>query len=470
MRGFFRPARNGINTKKHIAMNIEFSKADEVNGLITIVATQEDFKAEIAKQMKEVARTRQEPGFRPGHAPKSLIEKKYGKAVRYDVIDKRISHELLNFISKEELRVLGNPIPNPDNLPNLDDEEMVFSFKVGLAPDIKINVEDIEIPHYTIEVTDDMMERQDNQLCRRFGTQKKGDTVDGTSLVKGVITQLDADGNPVTDGIKVENGIVAPEHFTSEAQKELFMGKNLGAAVVFNPWETCNGSSVEVSSMLHISKEEAENMKDNFQMDITEIIVLRRAEHGEEFYDQVFGKGKVTNEEEYKAAIKDMVARQLASDCDYRFNIDAREALIKAAGDFQLPDAILKDYLKSENEGLTDETIDEEYDRLVPGLRWQLISDCVARDLDLKLNEEDLLNVARIACINQFAQYGMPSVPEDMLQKYSAEMLKDQKVREKLATQAVEIKLFNSIKAKAKLDEKTVTVEEFNKLFIPAEA
>lgn len=450
-------------------MNIEYSKADEVNGLITIVATQADFKEEIAGQMKELARTRHEPGFRPGHAPMGMLEKKYGKAVRYDVIDKRISRELFDFIRKEELRVLGNPIPDPENLPNLDDEEMVFRFKIGLAPDLQLNLEEIEIPHYTIDVTDDMMQRQDEQLRRRFGTQEKGEVVEPDALVKGVITQLDADGKPVDGGIVVENGIVAPQHFTSEAQKELFIGKNVGAAIVFNPWETCDGAPVEISSMLHISKEAAADMKDNFQMDIAEIIVLKRAEPGEEYYEQAFGKDKVHNEEEYKGAIKDMIAAQLANDCNYRFTIDAREALLKAAGEFQLPDRILQDYLKSENEALTDETVEEEYNKLVPGLRWQLVSDTVSRQLQLQVTEEDLRGVARIACANQFAQYGMPNVPEDMLNKYSEEMLKDQKVRERLASQAIEMKLFNGVRAKAKIDEKTVSVEEFNKLFAPAE-
>lgn len=450
-------------------MNIEYTKVDEVNGLITIVAAQNDFKEEIDKQMKDLQHKRHEPGFRPGHAPMGMLMKKYGKAVRYDVIDKRVSHDLFDFIRKEEFRVLGNPVPDPETVANLDADEMVFRFKVGIAPEININIEEVEMPYYTIEVTDDMVERQDQLLRRRFGTQEQGETVEADALVKGVITQLDAEGNPVEGGIKVENGIVAPEHFTSEAQKEAFIGKNKGAAVVFNPWETCNGAPVEVASMLHISKEQAADMKDNFQMDITEIIVLRRAELGEEFYNQVFGKDKVHNEEEYKEALKNMVATQLASDSNYRFTIDAREALLKAAGEFPLPDAILKSYLMENNEGITEESVDEEYTKLVPGLRWQLVSDSVAKNLDLKLNEEDLMSIARMACRDQFAQYGMPNVPEDMLEKYSKEMLKDQKVRERLATQAVDIKLFNGVRAKAKVDEKTVSVEEFNKLFIPAE-
>lgn len=446
-------------------MNIEYAKIDEVNALLTIVAGRDDFKDEIKKQMKELARTRHEPGFRPGHTPMALLEKKYGKAVRYDVIDKRISRELFDYIQKEQLRVLGNPVADSENLPNLDAEEIVFRFKLGLAPELDFKVEDVEVPVYNLEATDDMVERQDQLLRRRYGKQENGDVVEADSLVKGSMTQLDADGKPVEGGIRVDSGILAPEHFTSQAQKDLFLGKNLGAAVVFNPWDTCDGNDVELSSMLHITKEQAHDLRDNFQMDIAEIIVLRRAEPGQEYYDQVFGKDQVHNDEEYKEALRKMVASQLANDTSYRFTIDARECLMKAAGDFPLPDAVLKEYLKQQNEELTDETVDEEYAKAVPGLRWQLVSDAAAKTLDLKLTEDDLRSVAAVAVRNQFAQYGMASAPDDLVAKYSDEMLKDEKVRERLATQAVDTKLFNAIRAKAKVQEKTVTVDEFNALF-----
>lgn len=455
-------------------MNITYAKIDEVNGLVTIEATQEDFKEEIKKQMKELARTRHEPGFRPGHAPMGMLEKKYGKAVRYDVIDKSISHELFEYIRKEQLPVLGNPMPDPDTIANLDANEMVFKFKLGLAPEININVEEVEIPAYKIEVTDDMVQRQDEVLRRRHGKQEKGDTVEPDSLVKGPLTQLDAEGNPMTDGIKVAMGIVAPEHFADQAQKDLFMGKNVGAPIDFNPWDTCAGNPVELSSMLHISKEEAADMHANFRMDISEIIVLRRAEPGQEYYDEVFGKDKVHNDEEYKEELRKMIAAQLASDTSYRFTIDARESLMKAAGEFPLPDEVLKAYLQEQHEAEMEVSIDEEYNKLVPGLRWQLVSDSVAKALQLQLTEDDLRNVAEMACRNQFAQYGMQNVPEDMLKKYVGEMLQDRKVVDSLGRQAMEMKLFNGIRAKAKVDEKTVSVEEFNALFkaaseVPAE-
>lgn len=446
-------------------MNIEFSKLDNVNGVITIVATDEDFKDKIAKQLKQLAKTRQEPGFRPGHTPKAMIEKKYGKAVRYDVIDRTISEALYDFIRKEELKVLGNPVPDNTDLPNLDAQEMVFKFNVGLAPEIEVNVAELNIPYYNIKIDDGMIDRQDEIMRKRFGKQLPGETVEPNAVVKGALTELDAEGNPLEGGIVVSDGIVSPQYFKTDKQKEIFIGKNKGASVVFNPAETCDANPVEMSSMFHIDKADADKHKGDFRMDITEIIVLRPAELGQEYYDEAFGKDTVHDEEEYRDNIRKMIAAQLTGDSSFRFTIDAREAVMDKAKDMQLPDNILKDYLKSQDEALTDENVDKEYESLVPGLKWQLASDAMARDLDIKLEEDDLLEVARMATRNQFAQYGISSVPDDVMQKYSSEMLKDQKVREKLAMQAMEMKLFNAIRAKAQVEEKEVTVDEFNALF-----
>jgi trigger factor len=452
-------------------MNVEFNKIDNVNGVVTVMISEEDFADKIKQQLKQIGKTRPEPGFRAGHVPAGILEKKYGKAVRYDVIDKVVSEALFDFIKKEELRVLGNPMPDVNAMPNLDEKEIVFKFKVGLAPEINVNVDNnLTITYYNIKVSDEMIEKQDEALRRRFGSQVPGETVEPNALVKGVLTELNEDGSVKEGGIVVENGIVSPQYFSSEEQRNLFIGKNVGAAIDFNPAATCNNSAAELSSMLHISKDEVEAHQGNFRMDISEIIVLRPAELNQEYFDEVFGSDKVHNEEEYRQGVSDMIANQLKGDQNYRFSIDAREAVMNQVGTLTLPDEVLKDYLKSQSEELTDETVDAEYNKLRGDLEWQLTRDQIAKQLEIKLEEEDLINIAKMAARSQFAQYGMTSVPDDVLAKYATDILKDAKARENMANQALDMKLFNGIRAKANIEEKDVTVEEFNQLFQPKEA
>lgn len=451
-------------------MNIEYSKLNDVEGLITIEANEQDFTEAIEKQLKKIRQTRTEPGFRPGQVPMGMIRKKYGKYARYETIEDKIGHALMEFIQKEQLRVLGQPMLDEDALPNFDEAEIIFKYKVGLAPEIKVDVAALEIPYYNIKVTDKMINEQDEALRRRFGKQVPGDTVEPNAVVKGRLTELDADGNPKENGVVVEDGILSPQYFHSDEQKQLFIGKNVGAPVVFNPWATCDGNPVELSSMLHVEKADVENYKGDFRMDISEIIVLKEAEPGQEYYDEVFGSDKVHDEDEYRAALKDMIAGQLSADSNYRFSIDAREAVEKQVGDVELPDAILSRYLAGQNEDTTPEKAAEQYAAMRPGLVWRMTSDAIANELDIKLDDDDLRNIAIAATRQRFAQYGMTNVPNEVIAKYAQELVNDRQSRESLESQALENKIMNAIRAKAHVQNMDVTVEQFNDLFKTAEA
>ncbi|MDE5870183.1 MAG: trigger factor family protein, partial [Muribaculaceae bacterium] len=289
-------------------MKADFSKIDDVNGIITITLEENDYADKVKQQLKEIGKKHAEPGFRAGHVPAGIINKKYGKSVKYDVINKEVGNALYEYIKNEKLHVLGNPIPQQGAEFDIDAKDFELKFKVGIAPEIDTHVnKDLHVPYYNIKVSDQMIETQDNQFRRRFGKQEPGDTVDATALVKGVITELNEDGSVKEGGIVVENGIVAPEYFKNDDQKKIFEGKKVGETFTFNPAATCDGNPAELSSMLNISKEDTENHKGDFNFEIKEIIVLKPAEHNEEFYKNVFGRDDIKTEEEYKEALKELI-------------------------------------------------------------------------------------------------------------------------------------------------------------------
>lgn len=447
-------------------MKVDYAKIDGVNGEIVITLEEKDYADKVKKQLKEIAKTRTEPGFRPGKVPAALIEKKYGTAVKYDTINNEVGEALYNYIRENNIRVLGNPVPVQDEAFDIDAKDFTFKFKVGVAPEFDTHVnKETTIPYYKIQVTEDMVDRQDEQFGRRFGKQEPGEEVDATALVKGVITELDENGQPKAEGIVMEQGIVSPQHFVSEADKEAFMGKKVGDIVKFNPAATCNSNVTELSSMLGISKEEAENVKGDFNMEVKEIIVLKPAEHNQEYFDMLFGADKVHNEEEYRAALKEMIAASLENDSNFRFSIDAKNVLSAAIGALELPNEVLKDYLKSQNEALNDENIDEEYTKMLPELSWELEKEAIAAQLGVKVEEEDLKVMARMLAQQQFAQYGMTNVPEEALERFAGDILKDEKARHQIVNQAYDSKLFQAVREAVNAEEKEVSVEEFNNLF-----
>ena len=446
-------------------MKIDYSKVNDVIGEITMVVEESDYADKVKKQLKEIGKKHAEPGFRPGHVPAGLIAKKYGNAVKYDEINKLVGEAIFDYIKENDINVLGNPIPDKANAINEDAKEFTLKFKVGVAPEFEVKVDkSLHIPYYNIKVTDEMIDRQDEALRRRFGKQEPGDEVDASALVKGVITELNEDGTVKEEGVVVDNGIVAPQYFKSDDQRQLFIGKHVGDTVVFNPAATCESNPTELSSMLNLPKEQAEKHQGDFSFEIKEIIVLKPAELNEEYFKEVFGDN-VKDEKEYRDAVKKMIEGSLQGDQNYRFTIDAEKAVRQQVGDIELPDEVLKEFLISQNDTLTPENIDEQYDQIRSQLVWDLEKDKMLNQLDIKVEEDDLLSTARLLARNQFAQYGMTNAPEDAVEHYANEILKDEKARSSVYRQTSDMKLFNAIRASVSLDEKDVTVDEFNELF-----
>ena len=282
-------------------MQVTLEKANDLEGRIKVEVTQNDYLDKVNKELKEIGRTRVIPGFRKGHVSIDQLRRRFGRDVKSHVLNEEVYRSVIDFIRNEKLDILGEPLPVEVKEINLDDQDYTFEYEVGMAPSLNIEInKDMTVPFYTIEVSEQMANDQDTALRERFGAQVPGEEVDAKALVKGAIMELDADGNVKTseDAIQVVDGIVAPMYFTDKDQAALFLGKKVGDKVVFNPAATCNGNAAEMASMLHVDKEKAAEIKGDFEMAISEIIVLKPAEHGEEFYKEVFPGATFTTEEE----------------------------------------------------------------------------------------------------------------------------------------------------------------------------
>ena len=448
-------------------MNVNYEKLDAIRGELTVTIEENDYAAEVKKQLKEIGKRRPEPGFRAGNVPEGILRKKYGLQVKYDVVSRMVGTAVYDYIKENKLRALGQPMPIAEKTSDLEDADITYHFKIGLAPDLNLKIDkDIHIPYYKIKVEDSMVEERDRLLRRRFGKQEPGPVTDPTAVIKGVLTELNPDGTVKEDGIVVENGIIAPEYFKDPEQAKLFEDKHPGDVVRFNPAKTCDANVTEMSSMLNIDKTDVNNHLGDFNIEIKEIIVVIPAELNQEYFDQVFGKDKVHNEEEYKDALKDVIAAELKVNSDYRFTLDARHVLTEKVGDVELPDDILIYYLEHRDGAqAAGEQVSEEYAVMKPSLIWQIIIDEVIEQLGVNLTEEDIKALAAVRIREQMAQYGMMNAPDSLVEQYVENVLKDDKARQRIATEAESNKMFAALFDAVTKDEKEVTAEEFGKLF-----
>lgn len=447
-------------------MNVTLDRIDNVNGVITLSIEEKDYQEKVKKELKQIGMKHPLPGFRPGHVPASLLQKKYGKDVLVEVVNREIYDNLVNYIQENKLNILGEPIISNAEEVNFDTmKDFSFKFEVGFAPEVSLKLDNtVTVPYYNIEVDQKMVDQQNEMLCKRFGKQVKGEQVDATALVKGSMVELDENGAVKENGLNVESTIVAPQYFKSEDEKAKFADKKLGDEIVFNPWATCEGNLGELSSMMNVDREQAD-IKSDFKLTVNEILVNQPAELNQELFDAVFGKDSCKNEEEYFAKLKEMIAGQLVNDSNFRFTVDAEKVLREQVGTLELPTEFLKKWLVRQDNKYTAENIEEEFTKMVPQLEWQLIKEQAAKQLDVKVNDDDLLADAKRIAYQQFAQYGMTNIPEDMIEKYAKDILENKEYRSQIVQQSVDNKLYAEIKNAVKLDEKTVNVEEFNALF-----
>lgn len=454
-------------------MQVTLEKTSGLEGLIKVEVAENDYLPKVNKELKEIGRTRQIPGFRPGHVSLEQLRRRFGKEVKSHVLNEEVFNAVINYLRENKVDILGEPLPVKVEEINLDDKDYNFAYEVALAPEINVELnKDMHVPYYNIEVSQEMVDQQDTALRERFGAQVPGETVEGKALVKGAIMQLDAEGNVRSDedAIQVVDGIVAPMFFKGETEAAKFEGKKVGDKVVFNPWDTCNGNPAELASMLHTDKEKVADLHDNFEMAISEIIVVKPAEHNEDFYKEVFAGSTVTDEETYFAELRKMIAGQLQPNSDMMFNRDVQDELVKKFGGFELPSGVLKKWLVARNEGLTEENVETEYEKMVPGIKWELIQGTIARKQEIKVTEEDVLNFAKGLAFQQFAQYGMTNMDDETLTSYAKRILENKDYGRRIREDVANRKLFNVIKALVTLDEKTVSLDEFKKLANPESA
>ena len=447
-------------------MNVSIEKIDNVNGKITVSIEENDYKDKVTSELKRIGKTHTLPGFRKGHVTIDQLRRRFGKQVKSDVINQEVYEAVINYIRDNKLAILGEPLPVEVKEIDMNSVDYTFEYEIGLTPEINVDLKKVSLPYYNIEVSKEMVDEQDANFRERFGNQVPGEEVDEKALVKGSIMELNEDGlvKDTEDAIQVVGGIIAPMYLKDKEEADKFIGKKLNDKVVFNPYKACEGDVTRLASMLNIDKEKAAEAKGDFEMSIAEIIVVKPAELNEEYYKNIFGPDKVKTEEEYFEAIKQMISAQISGNSEMLFHMQAEKQLVEEYGNFELPQEFLKKWLVRRNEGLTAENIDEEFEKMIPSLKWQLIKERIAAVAEVKIEEADVQNHAKAIARQQFAQYGMTNVEDDMLADYAKRILEDKNSRSRIIEEAGDAKLFEAIKQTAKIEAKSVSVDEFKSI------
>ena len=450
-------------------MNISFENPDKINGVLKITIEKDDYQGEVDKTLKSYRKQANIPGFRKGQAPIGMIKRQFGMQVKMDVINKILGDKLNGYIIDNKIAMLGNPLPNEAQVEqDLEkDGPFEFIFDIAVAPEINVEINgNDEIDHYSIDVDDKLVDQQVDMFRSRAGHYDKVEEYDAAQndMLKGDLRELDADGNAKEDGIVVEQAVLMPEYIKVEDQKSLFDGAKLGSLITFNPKKAYPESNAEIKSLLKISDEQAESLTSDFTFLVTEISRFAKAEVNQELFDQVFGEGNVNDEADFRQKVAESIKVQFANDEEFKFMLDVRKYAEDKVGEVAFPDELLKRIMKINNQDKDDKFIEDNYAASVKELKWSLIKNELMKANEVKVEREDVVNVVKGVTRMQFAQYGMSNVPEEYLDSYVDKIMKEEKNLESYVERASDVKLAEALKKVVKLNEKTVFLDEFNKI------
>ena len=445
-------------------MNITFEAPDKINGLMTITLESADYQPEVEKTLKDYRKRANIPGFRPGQAPMGMIKRQFGTSVKVDAVNKLLGEKLYEYVRENKIQMLGEPLPSEQQeaLDFESDQPLTFKFDIAVAPEFeaKLSGKD-KVPFYNITVDDKLIDQQVEMYQSRAGQYEKVEQFDAEQR-----DMLKGDLREVNGTIEVADAVLMPQYMKVDDQKKLFDGCKLGDVITWNPRKAYPESDVEVSSLLKIQKEEVKDHEGDFTFQITEISRFVKAEVNQTLFDQTFGEGTVKSEKEFRQKIADQISQQFKADSDYKFLLDVREHMEKKVGKLEFPEAILKRVMIQNNKDRKDaqEYVEKNFDLSIKELGWHLIKEQLVAAQGIKVEEDDLKQVAKEAARAQFAQYGMSNVPDEYLDNYAQEMLKKRENIDGLVDRAVDVKLTAALKGVVKLDEKDITLEDFQKM------
>ena len=436
-------------------MNITKEQIDDLNAIVKVAITKDDYKDKVDTILKDYRKQANIPGFRKGQVPMGLIKKQYGKAVLVDEVNKLLQDNLNKYLTEEKLDVLGNPLPKQQEGFNWDAEEFAFEFELGLAPSFEVQLKTKKaITQYKIVADNKMIDEQVERIQKQYGKIVSKSEVEKNNEVTGTFKN---------EAEEIEHKTtIELDKIKSKKAVDSLLGKKANDTVSLKT-KSLFKEDYLLSSALGIDREKAEKLNIEVDFTIEEINEREAATLDQELFDKLFGKDVVTSEKELKDKIKEDSEKQFEQQADQKLLNDITEKLI-AETKFELPSEFLKKWIQVSGENpLSDDEAKEEYEKSEKGLRYQLIESRILNDNNLSVEFDELKEFAKGFIKSQMAQYGHLDPKEEELENVAARVMSNQDEVKRLSEQLMSQKLLTLFKEKANLKVKEISYENFVK-------
>lgn len=457
-----------LNAKHNsIEVNITKENVDNLNAVLTVTVEKSDYEEQVDKVLRDYRRNANIKGFRQGNAPMGMIKRMYYVPVLADEVNKLVSQSLFDYLNKEEIRILGEPLAKKNEDKTIDfekDEKFDFQFELGLSPEISLEItEKDKFPYYKIKVAKKELDEYKENVAKHHGEFVSVDAAGKDELIKCNLDKVNKEGEVVEDGINVEDVSMSLEMMKDKDQQALFKGAKKGDEIIFDV-KKAYPNDTEVASLLRINKDQIPMIDGTFKCTINDVQKFEKAAIDQELFNKIYGEGEVKTEEEFDKKLKEEMKAQYERDSEYRFGIDVKELLTKKAK-IDLPVEFLKRWLLETNENMTQEQVESEFSQYEDDFKWQLIKDHLYKTHQISADESEIRDSAREVARAQYQQYGINDIPDEYLDNFANELLSKKDEARRITDRKLEEKLLNFIKNTAKIEDKEISVEKFRKLF-----
>lgn len=438
-------------------MNVTAQNHDEVSALLTVTVDKADYKDTVEKQLHNYAKNAQVPGFRKGKVPMSMVRRQYEAGIAFEEINKQVSEALNKYVNDNNLKLVGNPVPQPVNDFDHNAEQLSVAFEVGYEPDFKIDLSKYEAPHYKVEASDKEIGQSIENMQKRFAEQVPQDKIGKDSFISLEVAQV------VEEGAEGEHNH-APKRVTVSAEnKEAFkLVKSLKMDGSVKVSKADVQGNEDLAKELGFSKAEVEHLHhDELEVTVKDFYGLNNHELNQELFDKVYGEGNIKSEDELKDKVKTELDEYFQQNADVFFVNKVLEQITEKE-EVKLPETFLKKWLMFNNEGIkTEEQASEVFEAEKANIKHQIIEGKLMNDNEIKLDYADVLAQAEQLVRNQLAIYGIHHLPDEEVQKYAVEMLKDQQQVQQISSEVAMAKLKDVILEKATKKETKISHDEF---------
>lgn len=428
---------------------------------LTVTVSKGDYFPAFELSLKKYAKSANIPGFRKGQVPAGMIKKMYGKSVFAEEVLRGVEKSMNEYMKSENLQIFGQPLPVMEKEPFLDmnnPSDYVFSFEIGLKPNVVIDTKTITVTRNKVDVTEVMIDDEVEKLRLRNGKMTDPEEVTVEDNVLNVtFAESDSEGNVKEGGIEKGNSLLV-KYFSEDFRPSL-MGKKNDDFVVLQ----LNNAFAEkerewIIGDLGLAKENEADGNRYFRMTITKVGLIERPEMNEEFFESVFpGKG-ITSESDFRNAVKDGIQNQWDAQSRTQLHDQLYHHLVDHIH-LDFPEQFLKRWIQEGGkEQKTAEEAENEYPSFEKSLKWSLITNQLTEEYNLQVLQQEIKDFAKHQVMGYMGMQNIEDVP--WIESYAESMLKDKKFVENTYYQLHTNKIFDALEKNVIVVEHIVTPDE----------